>query len=123
MATGMTAVRLGWIAYIIPFVFVLSPALLMQGDAFHIVTATVTAVIGVWITSCGFVGWLLGPMNPLVRVLVCIAGIALLLPAHRIGYGVEINVGGALLAALCIGWQTTWVRGRRDVSGAAKAAE
>lgn len=36
MATGFTAVRLGWIAYVIPFVFVLSPALLMQGDAIHI---------------------------------------------------------------------------------------
>jgi TRAP transporter 4TM/12TM fusion protein len=123
MATGMTAVRLGWIAYIIPFVFVLSPALLMQGDAIHIVTAAVTAVAGVWITSCGFVGWLMRPINPAIRVLVCVAGIALLLPAHRIPFGIEINVGGALLGAACIAWQAMLGRNRRNLAEAAKPAE
>ena len=56
METGVTAVRLGWIAYIIPFVFVLSPALLGQGSAFQIIEASVTAAIGVWVGSCGLIG-------------------------------------------------------------------
>jgi hypothetical protein len=55
-------------------------------------------------------------------MLVCIAGIALLLPAHVIPYGIEINVGGALLAALCIAWQVRMGRSR-TFAGAAKPAE
>jgi hypothetical protein len=47
----------------------------------------------------------------------------LLLPAHRIPFGIEINVGGALLGAACIAWQATLGRNRRNMTGAAKAAE
>jgi TRAP-type uncharacterized transport system fused permease subunit len=32
MKTGWAAVRFGWVAYIIPFLFVRAPSLLMQGD-------------------------------------------------------------------------------------------
>ena len=33
MKTGWTAVRFGWIAYIIPFLFVRAPSLLLEGSA------------------------------------------------------------------------------------------
>jgi TRAP-type uncharacterized transport system fused permease subunit len=32
MRTGFTAMRFGWTAYIVPFLFIFSPALLLQGD-------------------------------------------------------------------------------------------
>jgi TRAP-type uncharacterized transport system fused permease subunit len=39
--------RLGIAAYIVPFIFVLHPALIMKGNAMEIISAIVTAVIGV----------------------------------------------------------------------------
>ncbi len=145
MATGMTAVRLGWIAFFIPFVFVLSPSLLMQGDTINIITTTVTAFAGVWITSCGFVGWLLRPLSLPIRLIACVAGMALLLPAHKIGVeadlviggitlwrphfpdlGWTLNILGALAAAFCVAWQAMLGGGRRqqmDDTPAARAAQ
>jgi len=102
METGFTAVRLGWIAYIIPFVFVLSPSLLMQGGELEVVTAFVTAVIGVWITSCGFIGYLFRPMGVAFRLAFIVAGLALLLPGHAVPHGITLNIAGALAVALLV---------------------
>ncbi len=100
METGATAVRLGWIAYVIPFVFVLSPALIGQGTAFEIVSAAATAIIGVWIASCGLIGHMFGPLTPLARALFFVAGMLLLLPADALPNGLLINAAGFGLGAL-----------------------
>ena len=39
MATALSAVRFGWPAYVVPFLFVLSPTLLMQGDTVSVLLA------------------------------------------------------------------------------------
>ena len=100
METGATAVRLGWIAYVIPFVFVLSPALIGQGTAFEVTSAAATALIGVWIASCGLIGYMFGPLTPLARVLFFVAGILLLLPADALPNGLLINAAGLGLGTL-----------------------
>jgi TRAP transporter 4TM/12TM fusion protein len=102
METGMTAVRLGWIAYVIPFVFVLSPSLLGQGDLSNILLATVTAFAGVWIASCGLIGYLFGPLSGLKRFLFFAAGILLLLPADALPHGLLINAAGLVLAVVVV---------------------
>ncbi len=103
METGATAVRLGWIAYVIPFVFVLSPALIGQGTALEIISAAATAMIGVWIASCGLIGFMFGRLGIAERLLTFAAGILLLLPAHAIPYGLWLNVAGLALGALIVG--------------------
>ena len=103
METGATAVRLGWIAYVIPFVFVLSPALIGQGTALEIVSAGATAMIGVWIASCGLIGFMFGRLGMAERLLTFAAGILLLLPAHAIAYGLWLNAIGLALGGLIVG--------------------
>ena len=103
METGATAVRLGWIAYVIPFVFVLSPALIGQGTTFEIVSAAATAMIGVWIASCGLIGFMFSRLGAAERLLVFAAGILLLLPAHAIDYGLWLNAIGLALGGLIVG--------------------
>jgi len=102
METGMTAVRLGWIAYVIPFVFVLSPSLLGQGDLLHIVLAAISAFAGVWISSCGLIGYLFGPLTGVMRLLFFVSGILLLLPAEAIPHGFLINGAGLVLAVIVV---------------------
>lgn len=80
MATALEAMRFGWTAYIVPFLFVFSPALLLIGDPWEIALAVATAVIGVYAVSAAFVGWLHGPAGTARRVLIGLAGLALLLP-------------------------------------------
>ena len=103
METGATAVRLGWIAYVIPFVFVLSPALIGQGTALEIISAAATAMIGVWIASCGLIGFMFSRLGAVERLLAFAAGILLLLPAHAIAYGVWLNAVGLALGGLIVG--------------------
>ena len=113
METGMAAVRLGWIAYIIPFVFVLSPSLLMQGGVVEVVTSFATAVVGVWVASCGFIGYLYRPMGALYRLVFIASGIALLLPGGAVPHGITINIAGGALAVLLVGREYLSRRGDR----------
>lgn len=122
METGATAVRLGWIAYVIPFVFVLSPSLLGQGDLVHIIMATVTAFAGVWIASCGLIGYLFGPLSSLMRLLFFASGILLLLPADAIPNGLLVNAAGLVLAVIVVGKDRAANKERRKAAKAAAAA-
>ena len=102
METGAMAVRLGWIAYVIPFVFVLSPSLLWQGDIVNILLAAITAFMGVWIASCGVIGYMFGPLSAIMRLIFFVAGILLLLPAEALPNGLAINGVGLVLGILVL---------------------
>src|SRR5437868_12089999 len=56
--TGWTGMRLGIVAYIVPFVFVLHPALILQGTVVEIVVAIITASLGVILLGGGCAGLL-----------------------------------------------------------------
>ena len=75
MRTGFTAVRFGWTAFIIPFLFVASPNLLLKGEPLDIVMAVLTAIFGVWQVSVGMAGYILGRIGWLVRALFIMSGI------------------------------------------------
>ena len=99
MATAVSAVRFGWPAYVVPFLFVLSPTLLMQGDALAILLAAATAVLGVAAVTAALAGYVLKPLRPPARLLVGVAGLGLLLPPAAFAEAGWINLaGGALLA-------------------------
>ena len=53
METSWAAVKLGLTGYIIPFMFVFSPSLLLMGDTSTVLLATVTATIGVVCLAAG----------------------------------------------------------------------
>lgn len=123
METGATAVRLGWIAYVIPFVFVLSPSLLGQGHLSDIILATVTAFAGVWIASCGLIGYLFGPLSALMRLLFFVSGILLLLPADAIPSGLLVNAAGLVLGIVVVMKDLAANKEKRKTAKAAAAAD
>ena len=88
MATGFQAMRLGSIIYFIPFLFVLNPALILQGGPLQILYVFAEAVIGVVLIAGAMQGYLLGVGNlcrysllqwPL-RAAFIIAGLAVAIP-------------------------------------------
>jgi len=81
MATGVTATRLAIGAFIIPFVFAASPALLfIDTTAIEVVLVTITATLGMMGVAAGLSGYLLTNMNVIERLLTIGGGLALIIP-------------------------------------------
>ncbi len=118
MRTAISAVGFGWSAYIVPFLFVLSPELLMRGGVVPVTLAVVTAVAGVWLVSVGFIGFFTRPLNLAFRGLFVVAGFALLLPASAFEGAVWTDPAGLALAAFLV---VREVMGARQTRRAAPA--
>ncbi|MBY6092345.1 TRAP transporter permease [Maritimibacter alkaliphilus] len=59
-AVGVESMRLGAVIYIIPFFFVLDPALVGQGTATEVLLALAAAMAGIWLMASGFRGYVVG---------------------------------------------------------------
>lgn len=68
--TGWQAVRLGAVAYWVPFAFAMGPALLLIGSFGSVVLATVIAIIGCIALGIGLQGYCLSRINWWQRVLL-----------------------------------------------------
>jgi TRAP transporter 4TM/12TM fusion protein len=80
MRTGFTAMRLGAVAFLVPFIFVYSPELLLMGSAGQVALAVPTALIGIFFLSVGFEGYFLRKTGLLARVLLLAAGVVMIIP-------------------------------------------
>jgi TRAP transporter 4TM/12TM fusion protein len=98
--SGFEAVRIAAPAYIVPFMFVYEPSLLMQGGWFTIATSTVTAVIGTVCLAAGLMGYLRHTCTRWERALLVVAAILLIKP----GYITDAIGFGLLAAALLAQW-------------------
>ena len=94
MAVAFTAVRLGFVAFIVPFMFVYAPSLLFQGPPLIIATTIVTALVGVACIGSALQGFFLGRHLSLPsRALFFAAAITLITP----GYLSDLLGGGLAL--------------------------
>jgi TRAP-type uncharacterized transport system fused permease subunit len=103
MKTGWAAVRFGWVAYIIPFLFVGAPSLLLEGDLASIAAAVVTAVAGVWLVCMGFAGYCTRPLPATKRFAFVAAGLLLFVPAGAVPHGALTDLAGLALGAVLLG--------------------
>lgn len=106
LETGLSSMRLGWSAYIVPFLFVFSPTLLLIGEPGAIVLALVSAVLGIWWISMALVGHGFSALGLAYRLSFGVAGLLALIPAQAMQYGEYtdwLGLGsGALLTTLHI---------------------
>ena len=94
--TGIHAAKLGFVKYIVPFVFVYNAALLMEGNAAFIIFSFATAFVGTIALSAAMEGFLLTFLSPLSR-LTLFAGSFLLLISH-----IPTDIAGVILLAIGI---------------------
>lgn len=82
MKTAVTASRLGIAAYIVPYIFAFFPAMIMQEPVTPpiIVLNVVMALFGLYGIAAGLEGYLFGKINPVLRVLAVVAGVAIMIP-------------------------------------------
>ncbi|MDR0489695.1 MAG: TRAP transporter fused permease subunit [Oscillospiraceae bacterium] len=74
------AMRLGIVCYLIPFVSVYTPSLLLQGDPLDIALSTVTAIVGVIFIASGLEGFFFKKVNYVFRFLFIAGGLLLFIP-------------------------------------------
>jgi TRAP transporter 4TM/12TM fusion protein len=103
MRTGFAATRFGWTAYIVPFLFVFSPSLLLQSSSvLDTAIAIATAIAGIWLVSAGMVGHIVRPLPPASRAALLALGLALLVPHEIARWALWANIVAAPLAALLV---------------------
>jgi len=102
--TGMYSMRLGGILFVLPFMFVLNPSLILQGDTGPILLSSATAVIAMWTLASGTEGYLYraGIIAWPVRILLITASFLLIVPGLRTDLIGLLLVGGSYCAALLI---------------------
>lgn len=99
LQTGFAGVRLGIIAYVVPFVFALSPSLILLGPTKEIILTITTAFLGTLFLSVAFVGYLFGRLGMLRRVCFAIGAFGLIVP------GLIESIIGLLLIASLFFWE------------------
>lgn len=81
LKTGVNASKLAIAAFIIPYIFVLSPVILMvEGTPLDLISATVTALIGMVSLSSALIGFLADKCNLLERLLLVAGGLLMIQP-------------------------------------------
>ena len=74
--TGVTATRLAITAFIVPYIFVYNPAmLLIDTTAFEVVRIVITALIGIFGIAAGMEGWMFTKMAWWERLAIIAAGL------------------------------------------------
>ena len=86
METALLACKYGWPAFILPFIFVFSPALLLQGTLYQILLSSISTLIGVWASSVGINGFYRKNLGFFNKIIFIIAGIVFLIPFQDYNY-------------------------------------
>lgn len=120
MKTGFESMRLGWVAYVVPFLFVLSPTLLLKGELNQIILNVFTAAAGVYIVSVSVVGYFTRRLNLTLRIVIAMAGLLAMVPDTAFPYGGFISFCGVIMGTLILGSEFL---GEKRVNKIVKAEE
>jgi TRAP transporter 4TM/12TM fusion protein len=93
LAVAFTGMRIGIVAFVVPFMFVYAPPLLMAGSPGEVVIASVTAFVGCILLAAGIQGIMLVETKFVDRALFLAASMLLIFPGFytdMIGLGLAV---------------------------------
>ncbi|MGM9605389.1 MAG: TRAP transporter large permease subunit, partial [Faecousia sp.] len=97
MKTAVTATKLAIGAFIVPYAFAMSPAmLLIDTNVFEVILICVTSLIGICCISASLEGYLITGMPWYQRIVCLVGGLMLIFP------GAVTDIGGITLAVLVL---------------------
>jgi TRAP-type uncharacterized transport system fused permease subunit len=113
--TGWQASRLAIVVYIVPFMFVYGPALLLKGAPTAVLQAIVTSIIGVAALAAGLSGYALGPIKWIERLLLIIAALLTMFVGRKsdlVGFGIM-----AIIVMRHLNWRRIFYfnKGRKSI--------
>ncbi|NDK31291.1 TRAP transporter permease [Nesterenkonia haasae] len=80
MRAGVSAMRMAVAGFLIPYAFILEPALLLEGTFTELILALGTVVLGMIGVSSGLAGYLIAHGTVVDRVLLVVGGVMLIYP-------------------------------------------
>ena len=92
--TGWIACLVGWSTFILPFLFVLTPSLLMDGPTYLIVWNFVRILFALFVGTAAIVGYALTPLTMSWRWVYGILALPIALPPEAVTGGYTINFIG-----------------------------
>jgi len=114
--TGVTASKLAIGAFIVPYIFVLNPAMVLIGTTPYLLLMNlVTAFGGMFGIGVAMIGFCMAPMNWAERVLFAVGGLMLIDP----GIATDLSGLGLLTVGLLIQW---WKQKTLTTAGTPTAA-
>ena len=107
MRCGVIAAKLAIAAFIVPYIFVLAPELLMiNATAFTITYSGLTAIIGMWGVSMSMIGFCQNLLSLPQRIAFLVGGVCMIIPGT-----ITDGVGIALIIATFFWQKTNKVKG------------
>lgn len=101
MKTGFAATKLAIAAFVVPYVFALSPQMLFINvtSPLSVIQICITSLVGIFGVAAALNGYLMKPIHPFLRILLAIGGLALIFP------GTVTDIAGLILVILPVLWQ------------------
>jgi TRAP transporter 4TM/12TM fusion protein len=115
--TGWIACLVGWSTFILPFLFVLTPSLLMDGPTHLIVWNFLRILFGLFVGTAGIVGFALAPLSLPARLLYGLLSLPIVLPPESFAGGHYVNFAGIAAGIVLLGVDYL----RRETTAKAKA--
>lgn len=98
LKTGVQSTRLAIAAFMIPYIFVFSPQLLLIDTTWQsTLMIVITSLVGMLAVGAGMIGYLLHPLNWILRLLLLAGGVMLVVPE-----GISDVVGAILVIAIFV---------------------
>ena len=99
METGFRAMRLGLPLFVLPFIFVYDPALIMEGTWINIVERIALTLVAIWAITAAFEAWIygVGRIDVFSRVALGAGGLLVIVPELTTSL-----IGGAVLVAVIV---------------------
>ncbi|MBL6426764.1 MAG: TRAP transporter permease [Maritimibacter sp.] len=95
--TSVESFKIGLAAFVVPYMFFFSPAMLLNGSWLAIAHVAVTAVLGVYLLSAAVQGWFFGHAGWAARLALLVAGLAMIFAGWTTDF-----IGLAIAAALVV---------------------
>ena len=108
MKTGINATKLAIAAFIVPYIFAVSPQMLFidVGSSFEVVQICITALLGIFGVAAALNGFLYCRINPLFRILLIAGGLGMLIPGAVTDIAGLVVVVGVVLAQRALAKKT-----------------
>ncbi|CUA97022.1 TRAP transporter permease [Pannonibacter indicus] len=97
MKTSVESFKIGLAAFVVPFMFFYSQAMLMQGTWMEVLHVFVTASVGIYMLSASVQGWYFGKLASVLRVVLLIGALCMI-QGGLISDLAGLAIGVALLA-------------------------
>jgi TRAP transporter 4TM/12TM fusion protein len=101
--TGWIACLIGWSTFILPFLFVLTPSMLMDGPTYLIVWNFCRILFALFVGTAAIVGFSLTPLTLVQRLIYGAISIPIALPPETLSGGYYVNILGIVAGIVLLG--------------------